>query len=528
MELIYNARIHTLNPQQPTVSALLIENGRIIALGEAEQLQAATPPGCEKFNAEENVILPGLIDAHIHLQQYAFSRLWVDCETATRAECLERVARRASITPPGEWILGHGWNQNNWPEGFGNAAELDQVAPHNPVYLTAKSLHAAWANSAALQRANITAATTNPPDGEICRTVDGQPNGILLEGALELISKTIPQPSVEQIAKAIEKAQVDLWQMGLTGVHDFDRHQCFSALQVLNSEKRLRLRVLKSIPVSDLEHAIALGLRSGFGDDFLRIGNIKAFADGALGPRTAAMFQPYEENPSERGMLLLDAEEILEFGRRAVEHGFGLAIHAIGDRANHEVLNAFEQLRLHEKTHNLPARRHRIEHVQVIHPQDRGRLAQLGIVASMQPIHATSDMEMADRYWGPRAELAYAWREQHESGAILAFGSDAPVEPPHPLLGIHAAITRQRQDGSPGAQGWRPKQKLTRGQAVAAYTRGAAFAAGNETQSGLLASGYLADLIILNEDPFACDPQQLLDIKILGTMVGGEWVYKGK
>ncbi len=344
---------------------------------------------------------------------------------------------------------------------------------------------------------------------------------------MRLVSDAVPQPSIDEIAAAIQQAQQILWRMGVTGVHDFDRRDCFAALQTLHAAGDLKLRVLKSLPIDDLEHAIALGLHSGFGDDWLRIGGIKAFADGALGPHTAAMLTPYENEPDNLGMLLIDGEEMFELGQKAVANGLSLAIHAIGDRANHEMLNAFEQLRKFETTLDPPPKlRHRIEHVQLLHPADAHRLAQLNIIASMQPIHATSDMIMADDYWGKRAANAYAWRTQLQQGAKLVFGSDAPVESPNPFWGLHAAVTRQRAGGTPGPQGWYPEQRLNIQEALLAFTQGPAYAAGMEDRLGKLAPGYLADLLVLKEDPFTCDPAALRDIRPRAVMIGGEWVFR--
>jgi hypothetical protein len=258
----------------------------------------------------------------------------------------------------------------------------------------------------------------------------------------------------------------------------------------------------------------------------LRIGGVKAFADGALGPRTAAMLQPYEGEPENRGMLLLDSEELYEHGKQAVENGLSMAVHAIGDRANHEVLEAFQQLREHETSLGISRLRHRIEHVQLIHPRDAGRLAELGVFASMQPLHATSDMLMADQFWGERGGYSYAWRTQLQAGASLAFGSDAPVESPNPFRGLHAAVTRMREDGSPGIQGWYPEQRLSLTEALHAYTSGPAYLAHMETKLGKLAPGYLADLIVLDVDPFSCEPQQIRDLRPVATMVDGKWVYQ--
>ena len=531
MQLIHNARIHTMHAAQPTASALLIDHGEILAVGGDELLDTRA----EKINLGGRVVLPGLTDAHIHLQYYALGLQKIDCETTTLVDCLRRVAERAATIKAGEWVLGHGWNQNEWrdtplPSGMGSgwphASELDAIAPNHPVYLTAKSLHAAWANTTALKIAGVTGSTPNPVNGEIQRDGHGQPTGILLESAMDLIEEKIPQPGPWDVFEAIRAVQPILWKMGLTGVHDFDRRACFMALQQLHQRGELKLRVIKSIPVDDLEHAHGLGLSSGFGDDWLRIGSVKAFMDGALGPRTAAMFQPYLNEPGNRGMLNMDGEHLFEIARRAVDAGLSVTVHAIGDRANHEVLDAYEQLRHYEIERGLPPLRHRIEHVQVLHPDDTARLAQLNVIASMQPIHATSDMFMADQFWGECARLAYAWRTQLSQGARLVFGSDAPVESPDPFLGLFAALTRRRADGSPSPAGWIPEEKLTMQEALEAYTINPAYAGGMESRVGRLASGCLADLIVLEKDPFNCPVEELLSMHPSATMLGGEWVWR--
>jgi len=532
MKILYNANIHTLDGKQPLVSAAALDGERILAVGSDDVVLGEFKGKGEAINLEGFTIIPGLMDAHIHLEQYALGLSKIDAGTETRQECLERVAMEARAAAPGEWLLGHGWNQNIWPEGYGYADDLDKAAPENPVFMTAKSLHAAWVNSSALRLAGISPDTEDPPGGRISRDTKGTPDGLLFEGAIALVENVIPLTSGDDTVAALCAALPVLWEMGLTGAHDFDRSSCFQALQVLNQRKLLKFRVLKSVPVEDLPHAVTLGLRSGFGDDYLRIGQVKIFADGALGPRTAAMLQPYKNEPDNRGMLLVDSEELFEYGRLAMENGFGLAVHAIGDRANHEVLKGFGMLRDYKAPQehvgiNINAEyiRHRIEHVQVLHPDDVKSLADLGIIASMQPIHATSDMHMVDSCLGERAEFAYAWQSQFESGAVLAFGSDAPVETPDPFVGLHAAVSRRRADGSPSPQGWHPEQRLPFGEALKAYTSGAAYAANQEDRLGKLIPGYLADLIVLDTDPFLCEPEQLLEIKVLRTMVGGEWVF---
>jgi hypothetical protein len=540
MILLHNTRIHTQNPKQPVASALVIDRERIIAAGETDDLFNQYPRA-QGQDMGGRVIVPGFTDAHLHIQHYALSLKKIDCEVDTKEECLRRVQERVRNAEPGEWILGHGWNQNVWipspsgredrGEGEGGrgwpmASDLDAIAPKNPVYLTAKSMHAAWANAGALQLAGINASTPDPQNGQIQRDAHGNATGILLETAMELVHAVLPAPAIAEIAGAIEKAQPVLWRMGLTGIHDFDRRDSFMALQQLHADRKLKLRVLKNIPVELLEEAHALGLRGGFGDDILRIGNVKVFMDGALGPHTAAMFQPYIGEDHNRGILNMDGEELFEHGRKAAQVGLGMTVHAIGDRANHEVLNAYEQLRRYEKESHLPALRHRIEHVQVIHPDDAPRLAQLDVVASMQPIHATSDMLMADRFWGPeRSRLAYAMKTQLDFGARLALGSDAPVESANPFRGLHAAVTRRRADGSPSPEGWYPEQKLSMADAFAGFTLGAAYAAYMEDRLGRLAPNYLADLVVLEKDPFSCKPEELLSLESSATMLNGEWVY---
>lgn len=527
MLLLHNARIYTMNPDHPVVNALAIQNQRIFAAGSNADILALAKAGDQIIDMAGKTILPGLTDAHMHLEYYAGFLQSVDSETDTIEECLRRVERHALSLPEGAWVRGHGWNQNVWSGSFGTTAQLDAVSHGHPVFLTAKSGHAGWANTAALKMAGITANTPDPFGGVIMRGADGQPTGILLETAMEPVETILPEPTEVETSYMIEAAQKQLWKVGITGVHDFDRRRSFEALQILDARGGLKLRVVKSIPVELLAHAAALGLRSGFGSDFLRIGSVKMFVDGALGPRTAAMLQPYEDDPNgDTGILLMDSEHILEQGQIAADTGLSLAIHAIGDRANHEVLNAYEQLRRYEKSKNLPAFRHRIEHTQLLHPDDVDRLAALNVIASMQPIHATSDMFIAEKNWGARSKGAYAWNTLLKRGTRLAFGSDAPVESPNPFWGLHAAVTRTRPGNIPAPEGWYPAERLTLAEALAGFTTGAAYAANWEDELGQLAPGYFADLLVFNDDPFTLPPSHLHDLLPRSTMVGGEWVWE--
>jgi predicted amidohydrolase YtcJ len=387
--------------------------------------------------------------------------------------------------------------------------------------LVAKSGHAWWVNSRALEIAGITADTADPVGGQIVRDAANNLTGILLENAINLVRDHIPEPTLDEAEAALQAAWSIAWRLGITGIHDCDGRSAFLVYQRLHQRGALGLRVHKNIPAKGLDDAVGVGLCSGLGDDWLRVGHLKLFADGALGPRTAWMTAPYESEPDNLGIPIYPPDELEAVIQRAVEHGFACAVHAIGDQANRAVLDALE--RTPHRNSRIP---HRIEHVQLLHPNDLPRLAQLDIVASMQPIHATQDMGMADHYWGQRAALAYAWRSLLDSGTVLAFGSDSPVEDLAPLKGIHAAVTRRRADGAPGPAGWYPEQRLTVVEAVRAYTLGAAHAAGTAQRLGSLAPGKLADLVVLDRDIFEIAPDEILDAHPVGTMIEGQWVYR--
>jgi predicted amidohydrolase YtcJ len=526
--LLYNGCIRTLDSSQPLVEALAARDGAIVAAGSEAEVRAALPAGApvDVVNLEGRDVLPGLTDAHLHFEWYSLGLQQVDAEAPSLDEALRRTADKAAQTPAGEWVTGYGWNHNAWDGQFPTAADLDRVAPGHPVFLRAKSGHGAWANSLALRQAGVTSATAAPPGGDIVRDAQGTPTGILLEDAMDLVSRRIPQATVEDVARAMPQAMQNAWRVGLTGVHDFDGRRSFTAWQVVRERGQLGLRVVKTIPVKLLPEAIGVGLRSGFGDDWLRLGNVKVFLDGALGPRTAAMLQPYDGEPDNLGIVVTDKEELYERATLAAANGLAMTVHAIGDRANHDLLDVYSVIRSEERERGQAPLRHRCEHVQLLHPDDYGRLAALNVVASMQPIHATSDMRMADRYWGGRCAGAYALRTQLEAGAPVAFGSDCPVENFNPFWGIHAAVTRRRADGSPGPDGWYPEQRLDVDAAVRGFTLGAAYAGYAEGCLGSLAPGKLADLIVVDRDLWAVDPMSIRETRVLGTLVGGEWKYR--
>lgn len=527
--LIVNANIYTLDDDHPRATAIAMRGEYIVAVGGAE-LRGLANADTQIDDLGGATLLPGLTDAHIHWEKTARALHEVDLfDLSDKSQAVQRVAEATAAAPSGTWIIGRGWSQSQWAGGeFPTAADLDAVTPNHPVYLRARSEHAAWVNSAALHVAAITASTPDPADGTILRLASGAPSGVLLEGAMTLVSQHVPQPSVRELAALMHKAQEAAWRSGLTGIHDFDQTRCFEALQWMHSEATLGLRVVKNINDPLLDHVTKLGLKWGFGNHWLRLGGIKLFADGALGARTALMFDPYEGEPDNRGMVVTPRDVMLAIIMTASRAGFPSTIHAIGDRAVHDVLDVLAEVRQDERARGLQPsdRRHRIEHVQVMLPDDVTRLAEMDIIASMQPIHATADMLMADQYWGARSAYAYNPRLQLDSGAWVAFGSDAPVEPFDPLRGIHAAVTRRRADGSPSEAGWYPEAKITLEEAVRGYTQGPAYAAGMESRLGKVKVGYLADFTALERDIFLLDDlHDLLSVKVAGTMVGGVWRY---
>ncbi|MCK6577195.1 MAG: amidohydrolase [Anaerolineae bacterium] len=530
--LLLNGRVRTLNARRPSVTALALSAGRIVAVSEdSEALRALVTSETVVDDLEGRAVLPGFVDAHLHWQGTTEGLFTVDLhDVPSRHECAERVAQFASNSPPGEWILGYGWSQDSWADGcFPSADDLDAATTDHPVFLKARSGHAAWVNSLALRLCGVDREMSDPPGGQILRKSDGTPSGVLLEWtAMGLISSRIPPISVETLATRMLKAQEYMLRLGLTGFHDFDWRDSFLALQILHERRELNLRVVKQVNAEYLESALDLGVRQGFGDEWIRIGNLKIFADGALGPRTASMIAPYDGEPGNFGIVVTDKEEILELVGKASAAGFASSVHAIGDRAVHDLLDVYEQVRRQEAVSGVvrSLRRHRIEHVQLIHPDDVSRLAELDVIASMQPIHATSDYPFADRYWGARCAWAYNPRLQLDRGVVVAFGSDSPVEHPSPLLGIHAAVTRQRRDGSPGPEGWYPAARLSVDEAVRGYTLGPAYAAGLEDRQGKLELGFWADLVVLDRDLYAVPPEEIPALQIVGTMVGGDWKYR--
>jgi predicted amidohydrolase YtcJ len=524
--VLYNGDVHTMDADTPCAQAIATTGNRVLAVGDDAEMRALLAPDGEAVDLQRHTVVPGFTDSHLHFLSYGLSLKEIDlAEVPTLEEALARVAARAAETPAGQWLTGRGWDHSLWEGGaFPTRADLDGIAPEHPVWLRRKCGHAGWANSRALELAGITAETPDPPGGAIDHDpATGQPTGILKETAMDLMFRLFDDPTVEEAMDAIKVGMANAHKLGLVGVHTMEGAPAFRGFQQLRADGELKLRVLMQIPAENLDAAIQVGLRSGLGDEWLRIGGVKLFADGALGAHTAYMLEPYDDDPGNYGIAVVTAEHLKKAIGKASRAGLATYTHAIGDRANREVLDAVKATR--EAGAGLDLR-HRIEHVQILHPDDIPRLAKLGVIASMQPIHATQDMLVADKLWGARCAGAYAWRSLLDSGAVLAFGSDSPVEDLNVMKGIYAAVARRRPDGSPGTDGWRPEQRITVTEAVYAYTAGAAYASGEETIKGTLSPGKLADLVVLSQDIFTIDHEAILETEVLATMIGGKFVYK--
>lgn len=512
--LIVGARVWS-GAVVPGADALAVREGRVLAVGRAEALASLRGPATRVVDARGGTVTPGLVDAHLHLLAWARSLSEIDLAPCrSRAEVVARVADHLRNHPGDSPVFGRGWQSASWSEAP-ERAPLDALAADRPVLLYSHDYHNLWVNGAALRHARIDRNTPDPAGGWIDRDVRGEPNGLLREHAMRLVSG-LESAGADDAAR-LDRAAGRLHAAGITAVH------CFEGAETLRLWNRARraerpLRALMHLAHADLDHAIALGLPSGCGDDLLRIGAVKLFADGTLGSRTASLLEPYDGG-SERGEELLAPREIEAIVRRAFGAGISVAVHAIGDRACRVTLDAFESSRSAIASLALPPR---IEHVQLLDPADAPRFAALGVAASMQPSHCPSDRELAEKYWGSRRERTYPWRTLLDQGAVLAFGSDAPVEPPLPSLGLHAAVTRTRPDE---AVAYAPEQRLTLDQALVAYTEGPARLAGQWPRVGRLAAGAAADLVVWDSDLHARRADDLWQARPFLTAVAGTIVF---
>ena len=472
-------------------------DGRIIAVGPNARAAAGRRAEVVRLNG---IAWPGLVDSHIHLEGLVDRKLTVDLTgTTDLADCLTRVKTWAKSLKKDGWVLGGGWYNDVWPEpAFPSRKHLDEVAAGRPVFLRRKDGHSAWASSEALRLAGVDATTEDPPGGAIDRDRRGAPTGILRENAMALVARFLPGPSDADFDAGLALVLGDLARLGLTAVHSMDTARCLAALQRLCARGPLPVRVTYNLPLADLAHAERLGVRSGWGDQWLRVWGVKAFLDGSLGSRTAEMLDG-------SGTVVLAQGDLEELIRRCKHAELNVCLHAIGDGA---VRRALDALALHR--HTWSQWRPRLEHAQCVDPKDATRMARLGVIASMQPIHAASDRELADALWPTVTKHAYAWRMLEGAGVRLAFGSDAPVETADPLAGIEAATSWRRQAK------WHPELALTRAAAVRAYTSGAAYAVGMEKDSGSLRPRKLCDLTVV------------ADGRVEATIAGGRVTFRRK
>lgn len=517
-----NARIRTMG-RQAKAGAMACDqaSGVILAIGsDAGVLRDYGRASGDAVDLRGLHVLPGLTDCHTHFVGWCLMRSRPRFEKAASIqECRRIAAASLKRSPPGEWLVGTGWDRNIWDDPrIPGRRDLDQVSKNNPVALWSKDWHALWLNSAALRRLGVNRSTPEVEGGSIERDGRGEPTGILREEAANRYYLKIPYPADPGLKGAVRAGRDEFWRLGLTGFHSMEGPAEYRVLQRLDEEFKLGLRGTLYFRRQHLDRLCQLGIRSGFGSRRLRIGGIKLFADGALGSQTAWMLEPYEKSRS-RGMAVVSATGLQVLVDRASENGLACAVHAIGDAANRMALDALERARKIDA--NL---RHRIEHCQLVRPEDVRRFRKLGIIASVQPSHCPSDLDIIERHWGARGRHAYPFGSLARAGTALAFGSDAPIEEPDPWKAIQAAVTRQRMP--PDRPPFHPEQSLSVEQAVRAYTTGAAYASGDEGWKGTLEPGMAADFVCLSDDVFKMKPEEIHKVRVVRTVVGGRTVYK--
>jgi hypothetical protein len=497
-------------------------DGKVVAVGGDDLL--ASTPGAERIDGGGLTVLPGLIDAHAHVHGLGLLKSSLDITgVASVDDAVSRIRDYAEKYPHTGWILGRGWNQVVWPvKEFPTASHIDAVVSDRPVWLHRIDGHAGWANSAAMSLADIGADTPDPVGGKIIRDNNGHATGIFVDKAMGLIDRHLPEPDKDDYREALLSAVNTLVAEGITGVHDAGINRMNAEVYMSMADNdELDMRIYAMIGgAGEVLDAIDKPLLA-YGNDRLEIASVKLYADGALGSRGAAMIDPYSDDAENRGLSFWTQNELDAFVKKANDMGFQVGIHAIGDLGNRMALDAFDKVQQGKPS----PLRNRVEHSQIIALEDIPRFAELGVIASMQPIHATSDMNMAeDRVGADRIRGGYAWRRLLESGAVIASGSDFPVELSNPFHGLYAAVTREDRDGEPEG-GWYPDQALTRAEALHSFTLAAAYAANQESRLGSLEPGKWADFILIDRDYFAIPADEIDDIQVLQTWVGGEKVY---
>ena len=526
--IVTNARIYTVDDTRPVATAMAVRDGRIAFTGSAREAMALKGTGTRILDLGGRTVIPGMVDAHAHLLGLGQSLQMVNLVGAkSYDEVIARVVSRAKGIPAGQWILGNGWDQNQWGDTrFPSHEALTRALPNNPVYLTRVDGHAVLANAAAMRAANVTAALRDPSGGKVERTAAGNPTGVFIDNAQNLFAHVIPGSSREQTRAAIRAAIAESQHWGLVGLHDAGESRATIDLMeemAKAGEIDFRLYVMIGDDSAAVAHYLARGPQSGLYDNHLWIRSIKLYADGALGSRGAALLEPYSDDARNTGLLVSAPAHLQEVAVRALAAGFQVNTHAIGDRGNRVVLDAYDAaLKLHPTADH----RFRVEHAQILNHDDIPRFAALGVIPSMQAVHQPSDMYWAGSRLGQGRLLgAYAWRSLLETGVVIPNGSDFPVEAVNPLLSFHSAVARQDAENWP-AGGWYPEQKMTRQEALKSMTIWPAFAAFQETVMGSLSIGKLADFVVLDRDIMTVADRDILGTSVVATYIGGKPVYE--
>lgn len=528
--VVTNARIYTVDGARPLADAMAIRGGRIVFVGSAMGASALVGPSTQRVDLGGRTVIPGMTDAHAHVSGLGESLRAVDLVgTRSYDEVIARVVERARSTPKGDWVVGRGWDQNDWGDTrFPTHDALSKALPDHPVYLTRVDGHAGLANARAMQLAGISKATKDPAGGALERDGSGAPSGVFVDNAEGLIVRVIPPNSRAQDKAAIQAAIKEMHRWGMTGVHDAGASaQTLELYEELGREGGLDIRLYAMISdhAPTIDTWLARGPANGLFDGRLWIRSIKLYQDGALGSRGAALLEPYADDAKTNGLLVSAPAHIREIAGRALQAGFQVNTHAIGDRGNRLVLDAYEAAL---KARPTADHRFRIEHAQILHADDIPRFAELGVIPSMQASHQTSDMYWAGTRLGEtRLRGAYAWRSLLESGVVIPNGSDFPVELVNPLISFKAAISRQDAQQWP-AGGWYPEQRMTRDEALKSMTLWPAWAAFQESDLGSLSPGKYADFVVLDQDVMRIPDAMILQTKVLSTWVGGRRVYEAR
>ena len=526
--VVTNARIYTVDDARPVVAAMAIRNGTIVFTGSVREAMALRGATTRVVDMGGRTIIPGIVDAHAHLLGLGQSLRNVDLVgTKSLDEVIARVVERAKGQPAGAWILGRGWDQNDWSDTrFPTHDALSLALPNNPVWLTRVDGHAGYGNAAAMRAAGVTTATVDPSGGKIERSATREPTGVFIDNAKSLVERSIPAPTREDNRRAITAAISESHKWGLVGLHDAgESRTTVDLLEEMAKAGQIpfRLYIMVGDDSAAITHYLARGPQSGLYDNRLWIRSFKLYADGALGSRGAALLEPYSDDPNNRGLLLSAPAHIQDVAARALRAGFQVNTHAIGDRGNRVVLDAYDAAL---SANPAADHRFRVEHAQILSHDDIPRFAALGVIPSMQAVHQTSDMYWAGSRLGLGRVLgAYAWRSLLNTGIVVPNGSDFPVEAVNPLLSFHSAVSRQDAENWP-VGGWMPEQRMTRDEALKSMTIWPAYAGFQDAIMGSLAPGKLADFVVLDRDIMTVPERDILGATVIGTWIGGKPVYE--